>query len=294
MRLPRRSRFVALLALALAAPLFADDVHLTNGKVFEGVIADWRGSVLVMRIPGGEMTLARSSVREVVRSQSGYPEFLERERGLRLRADAAAGDWLDLARMALRVELRQSAREAALEAAVRDPRLEGLAPILRSLGYELDERESAWLPREEVMRRRGYLLHEGHWITREEAALLRAEAAEREREREVRERARLERATLQARLAAAENDARHAAAAPAAVQPTVVVIGTPWGWPVLVQPGPPLAPTPPGEAGAQVSGSRRPGATAGSRSELAIDIRVRQPGSLFPARSRSADTEGHP
>lgn len=287
---------VAVLLLGLtAAPAAADDVHLTNGKVFEGVIAEWRGDQLVLHVPGGELTLARASVREVVVAESGYRTYLARERALRGRADAGAREWLELATLALDADLRQPAREAALEAAAREPRLAGLAPVLRALGYELYERESVWLPRDEVMRRRGFLLHDGRWITREEAALERAETAAREREREAQTLARLERAALHTRLAAAEFELRRAAApAPA---PVVVYVQGQSQWPPFLipitvpvpAPWPPAMPWPPPPSGGHHDGQQR--GTSGQRSGLEIDILQRQPGSLFPARWSSSD--GH-
>ena len=192
--------------------------------------------------------------------------------------------------MALRADLRQPAREAALEAAARDPRLEGLGAVLRALGYELYERESRWLPRDEVMRLRGFLLYDGRWITREEAALERAEAAAREREREAQTLARLERAAVHTRLAAAEFELRRAAEPPPA--PVVVYLQGQSLWPpfllpitvpIPATPGPP-SPVPPPAA---PDHARR--GTTGVRSGLEIDILQRQPGSLFPARWESSD-----
>lgn len=284
---------LASLPFAVAAPAAADDVHLTNGKVFQGVIAEWRGDQLVMHVPGGQLTLARDSVREVVVAESGYRAYLARERVLRGRADAGAQEWLELARLALEAQMRQPAREAALEAAARDPRLAGLAPVLRALGYELYERESRWLPRDEVMRRRGYLLYDGRWITREEAALERAESAAREREREAQTLARLERAALHTRLAAAELELRRAVAPPQA--PVVVYLQGQSLWPPFLVPITAPIPAPwapvPAPSPADPHGPPRRG-TTGELTGLGVDILQRQPGSLFPARW-AASGESH-
>jgi hypothetical protein len=202
-----------LLGLLILVPALAaaDEVRLRNGKVFEGVIAVEHGDVVEVRIPGGSLSLPRASVREIVRSSSPYGTYLERSSALRAR-DADAAAWLELAKWARGQELGSAAREAALAAAELDPKLAGLAPVLRAMGYELDETDGVWVPLAEAMRRKGLVLAGDRWVTKIEADEISRQAIEdaRARRRDW-EAERLERATADARLAAAQMELSRAA-----------------------------------------------------------------------------------
>jgi hypothetical protein len=277
-----------LLGLLILVPALAaaDEVRLQNGKVFEGVIAVEHGDVVEVRIPGGSLSLPRASVREIVRSSSPYGTYLERSAALRER-DADAAAWLELAKWARRQELGSAAREAALAAAELDPALPGLAPLLRGMGYELDETDRVWLPLAETMRRKGLVLAGGRWVTKAEAAeiyrQLDEEARARRREREAE---RLERATAEARLAAAEMElSRAAEPAPS----PYIVMPNPYLWPMAIFPGywPPAIPVP---VAPEPNQSRPPQTHRGT---LTLDVFTRQPGSLFPGeldRERSSSS----
>jgi len=199
-----RAAATLLLLLLVPAGALADDVHLTNGGVFEDVLAEWQGDSLRVRMPGGELRLARSSVERVVETTGGQAEYLRRAEALRAgRAGAAA--WLDLARWARAEGLGRAAREAALEAGERDPRLAGLAPLLEGYGLVLHGEAGRWITHEESMRRQGFVRYDGRWITRREhAELERAAAEEAAVARAEIERRRVERAAAEARLAAAQ------------------------------------------------------------------------------------------
>ena len=271
----RRVAFLVLPLLLLSAPSHADDVRLRNGKVFEGVIAEERGDTVLVHIPGGSLSLARASVREIVRSASPYAEYLNRARALRA-SGAAAAEWLALARWARGQELDTAAREAALEAAALEPKLEGLAPLLRGFGYELDAAENRWLPVAEVMKRRGLVLADGRWMSRQEAAeIARQDAEEARLRRQARDAERVERAAAEARLAAAELELARAYAPPPSA--AVVVVPGAFLWPVAVFPGFPAPPLPIPE---HPDRPRRH--EPRQRDPRSIDMRIRQPGSLFP------------
>jgi hypothetical protein len=272
-----------LLGLLILVPALAaaDEVRLQNGKVFEGVIAVEHGDVVEVRIPGGSLSLPRSSVREIVRSSSPYGTYLERSAELRGR-DAGAEAWFELAKWARRQELGSASREAALAAAELDPSLEGLAPFLRAMGYELDETERVWVPLAEAMRRKGLVLAGGRWMNKAEAAEFNRQIAEeaRARRREL-EADRLERATAEARLAAAEMELSRAAdRAPA----PYIVMPNPYLWPMAIFPGywPPAIPVP---VAPEPNQSRPPQAHRGT---LTLDLMTRQPGSLFPGELDSS------
>lgn len=180
-----RLRHGAALAslLFLSAPSFADTVYLANGRAFEGVIAEVTDSEVRIRMPGGSLSLPRSHVLRVESSDSDFAEYLRRKETLR-RGGAGAADWLALARWAKERGISHGAREASLIAAEAEPRLEGLAPLMRSYAYVLDEQLDRWVPYSDYMRRRGFVHSNGQWITREEyAARVRAEEEERERRR---------------------------------------------------------------------------------------------------------------
>lgn len=173
-----RPLFFLLISLA-AVPVFADDVYLTNGRKFEGVIAETTDSQVRIRMQGGVLSLPKSQVLRVEEGDSNLAEYLHRKEALRKNPAASASEWLELALWARGKDLGQAARESALTAAALDPHLAGLAPILRGYGYVLDEQLDRWIPYEESMRRRGFVLANGQWITREEyAARVRAREQE--------------------------------------------------------------------------------------------------------------------
>lgn len=268
-------RVLLVLLILVPALAAADEVRLRNGKVFEGVIAVEHGDVVEVRIPGGSLSLPRASVSEIVRSSSPYGTYLERSSELRARAANAAA-WLELAKWARGQELGSAARESALAAAELDPKLAGLAPLLRAMGYELDEAGGVWVPLAEAMRRKGLVLAGDRWVTKAEAEEIYRHSAEeaRARRREW-EADRLERATAEARLAAAEMElSRAAEPAP----PPYVVMPNPYLWPTAIFPGywPPAIPVP---VAPEPNQRRMPQAHRGT---LTLDVFTRQPGSLFP------------
>jgi hypothetical protein len=288
-------RLVPAVLLLLPALARADEVRLKNGKVFEGVIAVERGDVIEVQIPGGSLSLPRSSVREVVHSASPYGDYLQRAEALRKR-DAGAADWLALARWTRRQGLDSAAREAALAAAAQDPKLDGLGPFLRALGYEFDESGGVWVEYAEAMRRKGMVLADGRWVTRGEAA----ESA-RQREEELRQRRRerdadrLEDAAAQARLAAAELELSRARRP--SENAGVVIVPSSYLWPVAVFPGyfPPAVPLPlpPSPLPEPRDPTPRPVPQA-HRGTMTLDVTTRQPGSLFPGEPRpSASSSGN-
>jgi hypothetical protein len=164
-----RPLFLLLISLT-AVPVSADDVYLANGRKFEGVVAETTDSQVRIQMQGGILSLPRSQVLRVETGDSSLAGYLRRREALKKNPAASASDWLELARWARGQGLGQATREAALAAAVLEPKLEGLAPILRGYGYVLDAQLDRWLPYEESMRRKGFVLSSGQWITREEYA----------------------------------------------------------------------------------------------------------------------------
>ena len=230
-----RPLFLLLISL-IAVPVLADDVYLTNGRKFEGVVAETTDSQVRIQMQGGTLSLPKSQVLRVETGDSSLAEFLHRREALKKAPVASAKDWLELARWTRSQGLGQATREAALAAAVLEPRLEGLAPILRGYGYVLDEQLDRWVPYEESMRRRGFVLANGEWITREEYAVrMHAREEEDARRRAVwEERAR---ASREDRLAALTELTLSRDLARPAPPPYPVYANPFYGTPVVVFPG---------------------------------------------------------
>jgi len=188
MRIPLVPALAAgALALAAAAPALADNVYLTNGKSFEGVVAKVDDVHVRIQMPGGEIRIPRTSVERVEQGDSALATYLERKQELGKHGSAA--EWLELARWASANGLDQGARESALKAAQLDPHLAGLGPILRAQGYVFDRDLGRYIPYADAMRRRGLVPSGGRWITREEQQAEQAEARQAREESRAREEA---------------------------------------------------------------------------------------------------------
>lgn len=209
----RTTSLALSLLLSLPAAVLADDVYLTNGRVFEGVIAEETETQVRIRMAGGVVAIPRGQVLRLEKGESPLAEYLRRKESLERAPDAGAAGWLELARWARAQKLEP--REAALRAARIDPRLPGLAPLLLDLGYVLDEELGRWVPYAESMRRRGLVLVEGEWISREQYAdRLKVLDYERARDLDAARKAREERVVerryreLERRTRAEEEEAR--------------------------------------------------------------------------------------
>jgi hypothetical protein len=248
MRRTRLAPLALLAAVAAAGPIAADDVYLTNGNSFAGVIARVEGDQVRIRLPyGGEIGLPLARVERIERAESAFERYLARKQALRARPDAAAADWVELALWARAEGFDHGCRDAALTAARLDPQAPEVAPLLRSLDHVFDDRLAEWVPRDEAMRRNGLVRFRGGWVAAEERDRLVREDEERERRRA--ERAREERldrlaATVEAVV---ELELARTLARPQA--PVYVPIYTPtvvWPGVFFVAPAPP--PAPPGPA----------------------------------------------
>ena len=165
----------------------ADIVHLKNGRAMEGMILEESPEKVVLQLPFGEIGFPRASVLRIDRGTSTFEEYLDLRLELQ-RQDGTASEWLELARWAEQEGLDHSAREATLVAARLDPGLPGLVPAMTALGYEYEENLAVWLPHDEIMRRRGYVLSNGRWLSPSQAVAVKraqeaAVAGELERQR---------------------------------------------------------------------------------------------------------------
>lgn len=252
-----------LVAGIVAAPAAADVVHLANGRQFEGVVASASGDSVRIRFEFGEIALPARLVASVEKGGSALAEFEERYAALAGRGTASAEDWLELARWARARGLDHGAARAALQAVEFTPEPEGAAALLAALGLVRDEASGQWLRYEEAMSRQGLVPFRGAWVTRAEAAaLLAAEARERE---ELATAYRDDRLTRAVELLALAQLAEATTAWPP-------VIGVPlFGFPVVVSPGfvhvrPHVTPLP----------------WAPGQEDVLDDLLHRNPGSLLP------------
>lgn len=291
-----RTRLLASLLLTgslLPVAAAADDVYLTNGRKFEGVIAETTDSQVRIRLQSGVISLPKSQVLRVDAKDSDLSGYLVRKEALRRNPDARAKDWLELARWAKEQGLEQATREAALAAAELDPKLEGLEPILRGFRYSFDAQAGRWISYEESMRRRGFVYSGGVWVSREELA-----ERERLREQEIARRradaeaARAERAARQTELLLATQTALLEETVRSRQQGPYVYTPS-YGWPVVVIPGyfPPRShcrhgdcgPSP-GEGNGGGSAPEPPSQPRPARDSHGGFIRI--PGSLIPGGDR--------
>jgi len=249
-KVPRSGRWLGCTLVVLAGVCVqsaqADVVHFENGRSMEGVVLEETADQIRLRVPFGEIGLPRSSVSRVERADSAFELYLARRAELEA-SDAEASDWLALARWAVDEGLDHSARESVLFAAELNPELDELVPLMRRFDYALDESLGEWVPWKELMRRRGYVLTNGKWLSPSEAMARRraedeAAASRRNQERQDRLTRAMEMMVL-AQVIQAEEDRRLMQEA------QVVGNGIPiWGYPIGPPhgywPRPPLQPGP--------------------------------------------------
>lgn len=278
---------LALLAAGLVTgAAAADDVLLTNGESFEGVIAEREGEHVRIRLEFGELRLPAASVARIDHASSALADYLEWRRRLRSEGGTAR-EWLELSRWARGRGLDHGSREALLEAASLDPHLDGLAPGMRDLDYVFEAALDRWIPYAEHMRRAGLVLHRGEWVRPESRAA--EPAADRDPGRPVEEAlARTVELLARAELERETRETRQATRPAPAVPYGFPVAHFPGWWlaPAAADPGDgpsaepaPAAPALPPDLFRRPPGSLLPvgGANSGSR--------IRQPGSLLPAVS---------
>lgn len=240
-----------LIALSILAPSLgqADTVHLTNGRTFEGVMAEVSGSKVLIRMQGGSLSLPLTQVAKIDRGDSTLQQYLGRKEALTRAETPSAVGWLDLAVWAQGKGLATASREAALTAAQIDPRLPGLENALRPHAYVFESALGRWIPYSDSMRRKGMVLSRGEWVGRAEFEAeerAREAALERQREQQVEARraARADRLEELATLALVR-EARRAEAPPAYTPYYPGIVVMPGYYPIPVIPPVATAPAPP-------------------------------------------------
>ena len=250
------TRAIVVISLVLPSFISADEVFLKGGGKMTGEVVSEDGQSVVVEVGPGKVSVPASRVLRIERSRTALGGY--RERAAHLAADDVQG-WLELAFWAQERDLDTQAQEAFDRALRLDPTN---ASANGALGrVQMDGR---WMSEEESYRARGYVHHEGTWMTPAEAeARLQVAAAERQaasarREGELRVReaeARAEQAEAEARRAEAEAQSTTYGGLPlwwGGGSAVVVPPGRPFPHPILpprprpvATPAPPPKPTPP-------------------------------------------------
>jgi len=171
-----------MLALLLAAPAFADEVHLNDGSIIIGRVEERGDEILVTR-GGNSARYPRAMVRKIV--YAPLPEEIFESRKAELKEGDAAGR-AELARWCSREKLKAEAAKMWRAVIAIDP---DHAEARKALGYTKLE-DGRWATEEEIMSAKGLVKHDGRWMTPAERDAAAAKAAEAERSREARQRAR--------------------------------------------------------------------------------------------------------
>src|SRR6187431_605221 len=90
MRRAAFSLLVALLALPCVAQ--ADTVRLTNGRVYEDVIAERTAAGVRVQLGFGEITIPAAQVTGIEKSPSAVEEYLRKKAALQAKPKATAGE----------------------------------------------------------------------------------------------------------------------------------------------------------------------------------------------------------
>lgn len=241
------SHAVALLLAAAAAalPARADEVFLVGGGRISGQVVERTPTRVAIETGPGRVTLPASRIVRIEEGRSALDVFVERAAGL--PAGDAAG-WAALGRWAEECGLLTQARQAWSRVLAADPQSPEANAGLGRVAVD-----GLWMSSDEAYQARGYVSHEGRWLTpvQHEAAVREQEAEERAR-REARE-SELRIREAEARVREAEARAEEAEAAASASTdgiPLGLAYGSGYGYgygygglyPPLVQPVPPLRP----------------------------------------------------
>lgn len=163
-----------LLALLVPAlPASADELVLKNGAILSGVVTE-QGENVILQLDIGSMTIAKSQVREIRRSEDPLKEF----EGKREKA-VTAEDHHQLGLWARQKGLVTRANDMFRKALSLGPDHE---EAHRALGHE--KVDGAWMDADQAMAARGFVKVEGKWLKRETAEQFRRDATALEIERE--------------------------------------------------------------------------------------------------------------
>ncbi len=198
-------RRAAVLALLLPATVAADEIVLRGGGRVSGIVVERDDASITVDVGPGRVTFPMRLVAEVQEGRSALAAY--RQRAARLAPTDTEG-WLELARWAGNGRLETQAREAFEHVLLLDPNHREARQALGQV--RLGDR---WVSRAESLRARGYVLHRGAWVTREERTAVLRERAEAAAAASARAEAGARVREAEARAQAAEAEARRAEAA---------------------------------------------------------------------------------
>jgi hypothetical protein len=172
-----------LMLFLVMAPLAADEVYLSDGRILEGeIISPPDAPVLDLRSGDGNMVaiqhVDRSKVLRIVYGQTPRQQELAELRARRqeLGEGGEAEDWWRLARRAKALEETVLFKELAFACVARD---RDHAEARKALG--MVRYNGVWMRPNEVIVARGAVLFRGQWMTwAEREALVNSEARRRE------------------------------------------------------------------------------------------------------------------
>ncbi len=159
------------LALVLGPLLRADELHLKDGRVFEGKVVSRTDRELVFRTRTSEITFELSRVDHVVPKTTVFDAYAERTaRPLSVPEREVLAQWCKDQRLT---------REWRTE-------LDKILAVDPDNAFVHDERgevrvEGRWLPRDQAMPKLGYVKRAGKWVTTAEARKIDAADAEKKR-----------------------------------------------------------------------------------------------------------------
>jgi hypothetical protein len=171
----------ALVGLVLVSVSSADTVVMKSGARLKGA-ATVEGETVFVRVGCGLVRVSRADVAQIIESRSAVEEYEARAAEAKdANAHLALADWCASERLVRpeRLEL-----EAVLAAEPEH------AAARARLGYEKVGKE--WLRGEALLKARGFVRHDGAWMTPEEATAAQAVADEARMVRAERESARLD------------------------------------------------------------------------------------------------------
>jgi hypothetical protein len=168
-------RFIAALAatLPLASLALADVFVLNDGRRIEGSLARETATTYVVKTGVGEVEIAKSDVKEIVKGKTAREEFDERYASAK-----SAEDFFQVGEWASAQKLRALARKAYDRALALDSQHEGANRAVGNVLYK-----GTWMTPEERDRRaradeeaemlaRGFVRFEDRWVTSDEKAKL--------------------------------------------------------------------------------------------------------------------------
>ena len=167
----RTALAVVILALFCAAPLFADVVHLKNGRTLEGEILSEAGTKVLLKTRFGEVTIEKADIASIDRRPTPLAEYESRRKAL--ATDDAEGHY-ELALFCREKGLRSKEKELYEIVLRLDDQHPGANEAVGNVEYggrwmtpaECDRLAASDADAE--MRARGLVKHGGEWVTPED------------------------------------------------------------------------------------------------------------------------------